>query len=460
MLNVAEDQKQFILNGKLKAVMWKLSLPAIIAMVLFGLNAFMDTVYIGQLLNETALAGVALAYPLTSIMLGLGAWAGTGAANLLSISLGDNNKGVQQKLIANTTLLLLLITFVFAVPSYFFAEPLIKMMGGEGEVLVYGITYFKITILAAPFWVYGLSLNFIIRGEGRMKTAAIMMSYGLVINLILTPVFITYFHMGVGGAAWATNIGMLIYCVVGYLYFKRGKASFKANIHSLHYDKEVFQSILKMGFPGFIMTVMGLVQAIVVFNAIVNNGTESDLSFFAAANRILLFFMTPLFGLMRALQPVIGINFGAKQYDRVKESFLMFTKTGFYIVAPFWLVLSLFPDASMQLVLPDRVFTAQELFNLRIFMVILPLLPIVFMGLTFFPAINQEKYGSIIGLARQLVFYVPVMLLLPRFFGVDWVYYGSTAIDVCITFWILLVVKKMFAQLNITSQSKNKPAET
>ncbi len=458
-MNIAEDQKQFILSGSLTTVMWKLSLPAIAAMVLFGLNAFMDTVYIGQLMSETALAGVALAYPLTSIMLGLGAWAGTGAANLLSIALGDNDELIQGKILANSTLLLLLITLVFAIPSYLFAEPLIKMMGGEGEVLAYGARYFKITLLAAPLWVYGLNLNFIVRGEGRMKTAAIMMSYGLVINLILTPVFISYFNMGVAGAAWATNIGMLIYCVVGYAYFKRGKASFKSKVDSLQYDPKVFQSILKMGFPGFIMTIMSLVQAIVVFNAIVNNGTESDLAFFAAANRILLFFMTPLFGLMRALQPVTGINFGAKQYDRVKQSFLLFTKTGFYIIAPFWLLLTFFPDASMQLVLPDRTFTPQELFSLRIYMVILPLLPIVFMGLTFFPAINQEKYGSIIGLVRQLVLYVPVMLLLPHFFGVDWVYYGSTVIDVLVTLWILLVVRKLFGQLNPESNLVTKPGD-
>lgn len=450
-MNLAENQKQFVLNGNLTSVMWNLSLPAIAAMVLFGLNAFMDTVYIGQLLNETALTGVALAYPLTSMLLGLGSWAGTGAANLLSIALGENDRGVQEKILANSTLLALLTTLIFTVPAYFAAEPLIRMLGGTGDVLAYGTRYFKITLLAAPLWVYGLTLNMIIRGEGRMRTAATMMSYGLVVNLILTPMFIAYLDMGVAGAAWATNIGMLIYCIVGYRYFKTGKASFQARVNSLKYDSDTFRSILKMGFPGFILTIMGLVQAIVVFNAIVNNGTESDLAFFAAANRILFFFMTPLFGLMRALQPVVGINFGAQQYDRVKQSFLLFTRSGFYIVAPFWLVISLFPDMSMELVLPGRVFTEQELFNLRIFMVILPLLPVVFMGLTFFPAIKQEKYGSIIGLARQLVFYVPVMLVLPRFFGVDWVYIGSTVIDVIVTAWIVVVVWKLFRKLDTTT---------
>lgn len=318
-LTLTQKRKEFILTEPLSKVMWKLSIPAIFAMVLYGLNAFMDTVYIGQLLSEQALAGVALAYPLTSLMLGLGSWVGSGAGNHLSVLLGKDDREEQRKVMPNATLFMLLGTLVFALPSYIFAEPLIQMMGGTGEVLDYGLHYFKITLLASPLWVYALQLNFIVRSEGKMGTAALIMVYGLVVNLILTPIFISYLNMDVDGAAWATNIGMLVYCIVGYLYFQRGKASFDSNINAIGYDKRVFGIIVKLGFPGFIMTLMGFIQAIVVFNAVVQVGTEEDLVFFAAANRILLFLMTPLFGLMRALQPVQGVNFGAQQLDRVNR---------------------------------------------------------------------------------------------------------------------------------------------
>lgn len=431
--------------------MWRLALPAIAAMVLFGLNAFMDTVFIGQLLDETALSGVALAYPFSGLLMGLGSWAGTGAGNLLSIVIGKNDEEKQRKILGNSILFALIITIIFAVPAYLFAGQLIALMGGTGIIHAYGTEYLQIVLLAAPLAVLGLSLNFVIRAEGKMKEAARIMSYGLGVNLILTPIFIHYLEWGVAGAAWATNIGMLIYCLSGYVYFRRGKASFDAQIHNLRYDKSITNSIIRMGFPGFIMSIMGLVQAIVVFNAITHVGTEEDLAFFAGANRILLFLMTPLFGLMRALQPVIGINFGAEQYGRVKESFILFTKTGFYLVAPFWLGLTLFPEACMQLVLPDIQFLPHDAFNLRIYMLVLPMLPFVFMALTFFPAINQEKYGSIIGMARQVVFYVPVMLILPNLFGVEWVYYGSTVIDVVVTIWMVVVVVKLFRKLSATT---------
>lgn len=126
-MDIRNQQKEFILNEKLNKVLWKLSLPAIAAMVLFGLNAFLDTVFVGQLINETALAGVSLAYPLTGIMLGLGSLAGTGAANALSIALGANDTAVQKKLLGNATFMMIVSTAIFAVPAYWFAKPLIQM---------------------------------------------------------------------------------------------------------------------------------------------------------------------------------------------------------------------------------------------------------------------------------------------------------------------------------------------
>lgn len=451
-LTLTQKRKEFIVTEPLSKVMWKLSIPAIFAMVLYGLNAFMDTVYIGQLLNESALSGVALSYPLTSLMLGFGSWVGSGAGNHLSVLLGKDDKEEQRKVMPNATLFMLLGTLVFALPSYIFAEPLIQMMGGTGEVLDYGVHYFKITLLASPLWVYALQLNFIVRSEGKMGTAALIMVYGLVVNLILTPIFISYLNMDVDGAAWATNIGMLVYCIVGHLYFQRGKASFDSNINAIGYDRKVFGIIVKLGFPGFIMTLMGLIQAIVVFNAVVQVGTEEDLAFFAAANRILLFLMTPLFGLMRALQPVEGVNFGAQQFDRVKQSFLLFSKTGVLLVLPFWGFLMLFPQLSINLVLPDTVLDHEDILNFRIYVAIIPFLPFVFMALTNLPAIEQPKYASIIGVARQLVFYVPVMLLLPKWMGVKGIYYGATAIDIIVTVWLTYIVYKSFQQLEKTQQ--------
>lgn len=440
------SQKERLLTQNITPLMWRLAGPAIIAMVLFGLNAFMDTVYVGQLLDEKALAGVALAYPLTGIMLGLGSWIGTGAGNYVSILLGENDDVTIRKIIPNTNALSLLGSLLIAFPAYIFAEELMQIMGATGKILEYGTTYLRVSLIGAPFWIFGLKLNFIVRSEGKMKAAAIMMSYGLIVNIILTPLLMGYFGMHVEGAAWATNVGMGIYCIVGIIYFLSKRPTFESSILSIRLDKDIISKVLSLGFPGFIMTIMGLIQAIVVFNAIANVGGDEDLAFFAAANRIMMFLMTPLFGLMRALQPIAGVNYGAQQFGRIRESFNRFSQTGLLIILPFWIILMIFPEISIRLVLPDSIITSEDIFNFRIYMSILPFLPYVFMALTCLPAIDRPKPASLIGVARQLVFYVPVMLILPRFLGISGIYWGATIIDIIITIWVLVIVYKTFNQ--------------
>ncbi|PHI20811.1 MATE family efflux transporter [Lewinellaceae bacterium SD302] len=450
----ADERREFLLTAPLPKVMWKLALPAIAAMILYGLNAFMDTVYVGQLMNETALAGIALAFPLAAMTMGFSSLAGTGAANLLSIAIGEEDEETQELLLANNNLIVLTSSLLFAVPGYFFAPEMVSLMGGEGEILEYGVTYFRATLWGSPLWIYGLALNFIIRGEGKMATAARMMAYGLVLNLALTPLLISYTDLGIAGAAWATNAGMLVYCIAEFRYFAGPKVSFLANPFSLKYDARVFRRILQLGFPGFILSVMGLIQALVIFNAIVgvSDNSEYDVSFFAAGNRIVVLLMTPLFGLMRALQPIAGVNFGARKIKRTQESYWLFVRTGLYIILPFWIFMNIFPELSLRLVLPDVVFTGNDLLHFRVYMLVMPMLPLVFNALTWLPAVDRPKYASIVGVARQLVFFVPVMIFLPRYLGLSGVYYGATGIDVIVTIWLVVLVQRAMKKIAESEQ--------
>lgn len=442
--------KNFILTAPIPKVLYKLSGYSIIAMTLFGLNAFMDTVYIGRLMSSEALSGVALAYPTTMITLGLGTWIGGGAGNLLSIALGKNNPQLPQKLLVNTTISSVLIAMLFAVISYPFAPNLISFIGGSGKVLQYGTDYLQATLWCAPLWVLSLSLNFLVRGEGKMKEAAIIMVLGLSVNLILTPVLITYTRMGVLGAAWATNIGMLVYTITGFLYYKVDKASFSIKNISFKINKELTVKILKSGFPGFIISITSFVQAFVVLNAITKYGGIRDIAFFTASNRVLMLLLTPLFGLMRALQPLVGINYGAHNFDRVKQGFWWFCAAGFVIVMPFFMYIMLFPEQVLSFIIPDETITSDYILWFRVYVSVLPVLPIVFMSLTYFPAVNNPKPASILGILRQLVLYIPLMLLLPKWYGLAGVYYGITSIDIFITILFIVLLRTSFK--NITNE--------
>ena len=444
MTNQKERQKQFILSNNMWKVMFELSWPAVIAMVLYGLNSVIDAIFVGRFIGETALAGVSVAYPLSQISVGLGSLIGVGAGSALSIALGSKDKRTQERLLGNVNYLSLITTVFYIVLGLIFSTQLVKVMGGEGEALALGDSYFRITILGSFFWIYGLAGNMIVRAEGKMKSAAIMMGIGLVVNIIANYIFIVAFDLGVEGAAWGTNIGMLVYTLIGWVYFGKGYASFKSKVFSLYRDKDIIKSIINLGISSFIMSFMNLVQAVVVFNALSKYGTVADVAFYGSVYRVFTFLLTPIFGLMRALQPVAGINYGAKQYERVISSFKIFIVTSTVLTLPFWIVSMVSPNFILGLILPNQTFVGTQLTYFRIYMAILPLLSTTFMAMTFFPAIDKGRPAAVIGIVRQLIFYIPVMLILPKMIGVSGVYYGTFAIDSVIVLCTIIMIKKEF----------------
>lgn len=448
LMDKKEKQKQFILGGNLWKVMFELSWPAIVAMVLYGLNSVLDAVFVGRFVSETALAGISVVYPLSQISVALGSLIGVGAGSVLSIALGAKDEKTQERLLGNVNWLSIVSTIIYMFFALIFSSRLVQLMGGNGEALVLGDSYFRITIFGSFFWIYGLAGNMIVRAEGKMKTAAVMMGIGLLVDTFFKYIFIVILKLGVEGAAWATNIGMLVYTLGGWFYFGKGYATFKSRVFSFCMDKDITKSILRLGMSSLIMSIMALVQGVVVFNALSKYGTMEDIAFYGVVYRVFTFLLTPIFGLMRALQPVVGINYGANQYNRVIKSYKIFVVASMFLTLPFWIVSMLFPGSVLGMMIKDQIFTGTQFMYFRINMAILPILSIVFMAMTFFPSINKGKPAAIIGMARQLICYIPVMLILPKFIGVSGIYYGSFAIDIIILLWTVIMVKMEFNRLN------------
>lgn len=340
-------------------------------------------------------AGVSLAYPLTQISTAFGSLIGVGAGSVLSIALGAQDKKTQEKLFGCVNRLSLICTALYMVLTLVFSTQLIKIMGGSGEALALGDSYFRITIFGSFFWIYGLAGNMIVRAEGKMKTAAWMMGAGLIVNALANYIFIVLFQMGVEGAAWGTNVGMLVYTLLGWFYFGKGHASFQTKIFSLKGDKEIMKSIVRLGMSSLMMSVMTLVQSIVVFNALAKHGTTADVAFYGVVNRIFQFLLTPIFGLMRALQPAVGINYGAKQYARVIRSYKIFGVAALILTLPFWFVSMAAPGSILGLMLTEQILSGTQLAYFRIYMAILPVLSFIFMAMTLFPAVDHSIVETI-----------------------------------------------------------------
>lgn len=442
------DRKTFILEGDMKKVMWETSWPAVAAIVLYGINNFLDAVFVGYLINTQALAAVGMAYPLSQIVLGFGRLAGTGAGAAVSIWIGENNQDKLYRLFGSFNVLCIFFSLLCAVPAYIFAHELMAMMGAKGDLQTIAVEYFRVTLIGTVFWIYGLALNMLVRAEGKMKTAAVMITAGLIIDIILKPVFISVFGWGVSGAAWATNCGMLIYSLLGFYYFAQGKSSFSTQWKSFSYDAAIGKRILKLGLPEMVLSVMGVIQSIIIFNAIAAYGTEKDISFFTVLNRFFLFLLTPLFGLMRGLQPVVGINFGAGQFSRAGKFLRTYILAGIGILSPFFLVALVFPEQLIGLMLPGYSAEDHQIIDFRLFFSVLPLLPVTVLALSYYPAVNQSKKASFLVFLRQVILYIPLMLILPHYFGIKSIYWGSALIELIVGTVTLFLLKNYKMKAN------------
>jgi len=447
-------EKEMILKENLWKVCYRLSFPAIIAMVLYGLNVIFDGVFVGRLVGETAFAGISIVYPLTQLSLGLGSLVGVGAGSYLSILLGEDDRETQGKIVANANLISIIVTLVMMFFCFIFMTPLLKSIGAEGDALSYAISYFRITLIGSFFWIIGLAYNMIVRAEGKMKTAAIMMGIGLLVNIISNYILMKIFNMGVAGAAWGTNIGMFVYALQFVIYSKQGKASFETNIFTVRADKEIIKEIISLGMSSLIMSVMGIIQGVIILRALRAYGGESDISFYGAVFRIFNFSLTPIYGLMRALQPVAGINYGAEKYERSISSFKIFSFVALIIMLPFWLVSMINPRLVLGSMLPQVTFNEGYIFSFRVFMSIAPLLSVTMTAMTFWPSIKKATPAMVIGLGRQLFLYIPLMIILPRIFGVQSIYVGSFLIDVFLSIIVILILAKDFKDLRKLKEKK------
>ncbi len=446
-----EKQKQRILNDGLWKLIFDFSWPAVVAMALLGANNVLDGIFVGRLVGREALAGISVVLPPLLALIGFALLCGTGAGSLLSIAIGAGDKDIQKKLLGNMNTLMFMSALFLMCIGFAFSHRIVFLMGGRGEALALGETYYRTLLYGAPFWIYAIASNALIRSEGKMKTGALIMACGLLCNACANYILMVIFGMGIRGAALGTNIGMALQSFIGIAYFLRkplaGEFGPLRQTFAFRFDKNIIAKISGMGLSAFIMQIMMGVQSVLVLNVLNAYGGEADIAFYGVVTRLFSFVVQPLSGLMIALPPIIGINFGAAKTDRVIAGFKYFLAAALALIIPFWLCLLIFPEGAVSIMMKNSSLSASDMLNFRLYMALLPVMPLSFLTLAFFPVINKGHIASIIGILQQIVLYVPAMLVLPIFAGVAGVYYGTFLIELTTALPILILLKREFRLL-------------
>jgi len=400
---------QQILQDNIWLLMYRLSIPATIGMTVIGMNNVLDTFFIGHFLGETAVAGASLSMPLIQIVFALASMVAIGVSSIYSRAIGSKNSEIQKRIFGNMSAMSIVSGLFSFLLGFFFTEELVALMGGTAQAQTIGVEYFEVILWGAFFNTFGFSSNMLIRSEGNMKVAMQIAIISILVNMVLTPFFLVFLHMGVAGAAWATVIAWAYYSLANIWYYWKGKSENSIRVHFWELDKRIVKETLSVGFSAFLMSFMQFVQLGLMFRLISQSNSDADLAFLGVTMRIYVVAIMPIFGLVRSLPPIVGINYGAKDYDRVRKTMNIFILTGTILLALISLPLLISPEWVFGLMM-KRALLPTEVYNFRILMLGIVLMPFVQLTPVFYQAIGIGKMASFITLLRQIVLFVPITI--------------------------------------------------
>ena len=303
-------------------LMAKLTPVAVLAMSINSINTFVDALFIGQFLGESALAAVSLAFPLSFITNSFAAMLGVGGSSMLSIAIGAKDHEKERKIFGTISLLSIIVSLSLTILGWIFAPMLIAAIGGEGEILELATLYYRILILGAFVQIFAVSLNFLIRAEGKIKAAMVIGMISMISNMILNPIFIGYLDMGIAGAAYATILAMVIFAGLDIWYFSTRRTSYEVELSYFRLEKKIVRPILSVGISAMMLQLMFVVQQIVVFKMIDIYGEDWDIAFMGACYRVLILMLVPGFGFFQCYATCLRNKFWCQGLSKGKKGIL------------------------------------------------------------------------------------------------------------------------------------------
>ena len=422
-----KNSKELLTEQPLQ-ILIKLSLPAILGMIVIGVYPLMDGIFAGQILGEKAMTAVGIATPFTYINTGIATLIGVGSASLLSRAIGEGNQRTIDKVMGNLCFWVLLLSTIVTILGYLFCGQLLMIFGAKGELLDLSTRYLRIIFLGSIFVNFAQAANMVMRGEGLMKRAMLIMSLGAGINIVLDPVLMIMFREhGVEGAAIATITAQFIQAVFTLWYFKKKSETVKIGL--MRKEKEITGEMFSVGVSAMLMQVLTIIQQSFLYSQAFRYGGETSAAIMAVSLRIQAFSFIPLWGMSQGLQPAIGANFGAKQYNRVKKIFNVFTISSIILAACFWIPAEGFAKQILNLfgLSDETLFLAVP--NFRIMYSIFIVYGVMIMIMTFFQAIGDGKTAGVLVMLRQVILFIPTMIFLPYIFGAQSIWYVIPIVD-------------------------------
>ncbi len=410
-------------------LLWKFSLPAITGMVVNALYNIVDSVFVGRGVGELGLAAVTVAFPLMMLLMGFGMMVGVGASTHISICLGRQDKALAERTLGNAFFLLLFLAVATTALLIGFLDPVLITLGASAEILPLARDFTRLILFGNAFMYIGFGLNSVIRAEGhpRMAMVTLLISAGL--NTVLNPVFIFGLKLGISGSALATVIAQAVGAIWVLCFLRSKKSYLQLRFKNLQPEREIVREIIAVGMSPFLMQVAASVIAVFFNHSLIIYSGELAVAAMGVINRVAMLMLMPVLGISQGAQPIIGYNFGAADYGRIKETLYKagVAATGICLAA--FLIIQIFDREIIRLFNDNHELIALGSKGMRIYLCMLPIIGFQIVCSTYFQAVGKAKKAIFLSLSRQVLFLAPLVLILPRFLALDGIWLSGPLAD-------------------------------
>lgn len=404
-------------NASISRLLLRYSMPAVIAMFVSSTYNLVDSIFIGYGAGTLALAGLAISWPIQMVIVAMGMGVGIGTASIVSRSLGAGDRARANRAAGTSFVIIAIMSAVVTTLGFVFLRPLLRSFGATPAIMPYAVDYMSVIFIGNFFVACSITANSLARSEGAARVAMTSMIIGAVTNTALAPVFIFGLNMGVRGAAIATVIANVSTFVFICWYFITGRSTLRISRRDLRPDFRDLPEVLKIGSSTFFSIVVGSLMAIPINGLIVHYGSDIHLAVIGVANRCMMFFFLPIFGLTQGLQPIIGFNYGAKKIARVKEAVRKATLYASAMSTAAFLILMFATRPVFRVFTPDDALIDAGAPVMRIIILCMPFIGFQMVAGSFFQAVGRARPSFVLTLSRQVIVLLPLIFTLPQIYG-------------------------------------------
>ena len=406
-------------SENIRKLLMRYAIPAIVAMTAASLYNMMDSIFIGHGVGSLGIAGLAVTFPFINLAAAFGSLVGVGASAVVSMKMGQKDLKSAEAVLGNVILMNIVIGSLFMAICLIFLNPILYFFGASEATLPYARDYMKIILYGNIITHVYMGLNEVMRASGYPQRAMAATLFAVAINGVLNALFIFVFDMGIQGAALGTIVAQLLALIGVIFHFCSSKSFIRFKRGIFHIKRHIIRAMLAIGLAPFLMNLCSCLVVLLINNGLKTLGGDMYVGAFGIINRISFLFFMIVMGFNQGMQPIVGYNFGAKQYDRVIRTlkYTIFCAVGTTTLG--FLLCQLFPRTIIYMFTTDADLINISEHGLRLIVAMLPIVGFQMVTTSFFQSIGMAKKAIFLSLTRQLIFLVPCLMILPQIWGTN-----------------------------------------